>query len=95
MVAYRDGDGPGSYFQRQFAESPEERNSRIRTSRDKRALETLRGLVVALSDALTDEGPDWSNDGLDRLRRRAANALPPNECPEWLRQYRDPPVVQS
>lgn len=54
----------------------------------------LRKLVVDLSDALTDEGPDWSQDGLDNLRRSVANALG-MECPEWLMTYRDPPVVQS
>jgi hypothetical protein len=52
-------------------------------------------LIAALSDALTDEGPDWSNNGLDSLRRRVANALPPDACPDWLEPYRDPPIVAS
>ncbi len=52
-------------------------------------------LVTDLSDALTDEGPDWSNVGLDNLRRRVANMLPHDRCPEWLAEYRDPPVVND
>jgi len=82
-------------FDDQFRETPEERNDRLRDSRNKRTITTLRKLVADLSDALTDEGSDWSNDGLDNLRRRVANALPPTECPDWLADYRDPPVVSS
>jgi hypothetical protein len=29
------------------------------------------------------------------MRRRVANALPPDRLPDWLEQYRDPPMVQS
>lgn len=50
----------------------------------------LQILVRDLSDALTDEGPDWSQTGLDNLRRRVALALPGDECPDWLHQYRSP-----
>jgi hypothetical protein len=45
-------------------------------------------LIAALSDALTDEGANWSNDGLDSLRSRVANVLPPDACPDWLLPYR-------
>lgn len=82
-------------FNDQFRETPEERNDRLRESREKRTSATLRTLIRDLSDALTDEGGDWSTDGLINLRTRVANALPPTECPDWLKQYRDPPVVQS
>lgn len=51
-------------------------------------LRLLRGLVVTLSDALTDEGPDWIGDGLDRVRRRVACLLPAREVPDWLKPYR-------
>lgn len=73
----------------------DERNDALRLGHDQRAINALRTLVVALSDALTDEGPDWSNEGLDSLRHRVANAIPRGECPDWLREYRDPLVVQS
>lgn len=46
------------------------------------------GLIADLSDALADEGPAWSNGGLDDLRRRTANMLPNPMCPDWLRLYR-------
>jgi hypothetical protein len=48
-------------------------------------VERLRDLVYRLSDALTDEGPDWSSEGLARLRADAAHALP---RVEWLQPYR-------
>ena len=46
------------------------------------------GLILDLSDALCDEGPSWSNGGIDDLRRRTAEVLPDPMCPDWLRQYR-------
>lgn len=67
----------------------------LRLGRDQRAINALRTLVVALSYALTDEGPGWSNEGLDNLRRRVANAIPLDECPDWLREYRDKPAARS
>ena len=82
-------------FNDQFRETPEERNDRLRDARQKRARETLWALIADLSGGLTDEGPDWSDDGLDSLRRRVANALPPDRCPDWLAAYRDPPLVHS
>lgn len=60
---------------------------------DKKESETeiLRGLVYALSDALTDEGPDWSDIGLNNLRCRVARALPDVE---WLQPYlREPASI--
>ena len=82
-------------FNDQFRETPSERNERLRDNRLKRTLEVYRKLIADLSDALTDEGPDWSNEGLHSLRCRVANALPPAECPDWLEEYRDSPIVQS
>lgn len=56
----------------------------------------LRALVVRLSDGLTEEGPGWSTEGLDRLRRDVAFALPEDQVPEWLLRYRgaieEPPI---
>lgn len=69
-------------------ESPFERRQKI-------AQETLHKLIYDLSDALTDEGPDWSQDGLDSLRRRVVNALPPSMTEGWLDQYREAPMVRS
>ena len=79
----------------QFSESEEERNSRLRQRGYERTLETLWCLIGHLSDGLRDEGCDWSVDGLQQMRRRVANALPPDKCPDWLEQYRDPPVMVS
>ena len=53
----------------------------------------LRRLVCTLSSHLTDEGDDYSTEGLDAMRRRVANALPRSECPDWLHEYRDADVV--
>lgn len=47
-------------------------------------IERLRNLIYDLSDALTDEGPDWSDEGLYNLRRRVAEELPEIE---WLQLY--------
>lgn len=55
----------------------------------------LQTLVADLSDALTDEGDNWTHDGVDALRRRVANAVPPDQLPDWLAEHRDPAVVQS
>ena len=82
-------------FDQQFRETPDERNERLRQRRYERTLLTLWTLIADLSDDLRDEGCDWSVDGLQGMRRRVANALPPDECPDWLEQYRDPPMVQS
>jgi hypothetical protein len=49
------------------------------------------GLISDLSDALADEGPSWSNGGIDNLRRRTASVLPDPMCPDWLRPYRSSP----
>lgn len=59
--------------------------------RKRRALEKL---VCELAGDLTDEGANYSGDGLHDMRRRVANALPKDECPEWLREYRDADLVQ-
>jgi hypothetical protein len=63
--------------------------------RYQRTLEYLWRLIGDLSDDLRDEGSDYSVDGLNAMRRRVANALPPDRLPDWLEQYRDPPMVQS
>ena len=84
-------------FDRQFAESSEERNLRLRSRRDERRAVTLLTLIADLSPLLAREirADDWATGGTDSLRRRVANALPPGRCPEWLAPYRDPAVVQS
>jgi hypothetical protein len=58
-------------------------------------IDALHWLIVDLSGFLTDEGDNLTPAGLDTLRRRVANALPPTRCPEWLAPYRDPPAVRS
>ena len=73
----------------------DERNKRLIEQRDSRQIPALQKLVADLSDALTDEGPDWSFDGLHNLRCRVANMLPADIRPTWLEEYRDPPLVQS
>jgi hypothetical protein len=82
-------------FDQQFAETPAERNERRRETVRQRTIGTLQALIADLSADLTDEGPRYSEEGLDRIRRRVANALPPGKCPEWLEPFRDPPVVAS
>lgn len=46
-------------------------------------------LISDLSDALTDEGGNWSLQGLLNIRALVANTLPLEFCPDWLIQYRD------
>lgn len=60
-----------------------------------RTIQTLQNLIADLSCGLDDEGGSWTVDSLNALRRRVANALPPEKCPDWLQQFRDPPIVQS
>ena len=55
---------------------------------DEIRIETLEELVVDLSAALTDEGPDWSFEGVADLRRRVVQALPDDDRIEWLRIMR-------
>lgn len=47
----------------------------------------LRELVVRLSGALTDEGSDWSAEGLENLRTDVASTLPSNMRPDWLAPF--------
>lgn len=82
-------------FNDQFRETLTERNERLRRALHKRTLETLWGLIADLSAGLADEGPDWSVDAFLMLRKRVANALPPDKCPDWLAPYRDAPMVAS
>lgn len=82
-----------SRFNDQFRETPFERNERQRKARERRARETLWDLIAHLSAGLTDEGPDWTTGSLIELRKRVANALPPDRCPDWLNQYRDPQIT--
>jgi len=85
-------------FDQQFAKTTEERNSeywRRRARQHQRAIETLQHLIADMSSGLCDEGCDYSVDGLDQMRRRVANALPPTMCPEWLTKYRDPPLARD
>lgn len=79
----------------QFSETPEERNERQRNAREKRNKEILWNLIADLSVNLADEEHIYSVDGLNKIRKRTANALPDEMCPDWLKQYRDPPLVQS
>lgn len=48
-------------------------------------------LITRLADSLTDEGASWSNEGLDNLRRRVAKAVPLEQLPDWLHEYREVP----
>lgn len=82
-------------FNDQFRETAAERNERQRTNRLKDSIRTYQKLVHDLSDALTDEGGDWSVDGLHEMRCRVANALSPDICPDWLVKFRDPGVTGS
>jgi hypothetical protein len=82
-------------FNDQFRETLTERNERLRTGWFKERVCTYQKLVAELSDALTDEGGDWSIDGLHDLRCRVANALPLDMLPDWLRKFRDDAMVQS
>jgi len=81
-------------FDRQFAESPEERNERHRLRRQQANQEIIWKLIEDLSVSLADEGPDFTDQWLSDLRRRTANALPLHRCPDWLKQYRDPSLVR-
>lgn len=58
------------------------------------AIATLHDLVVRLSDCLTDEGADWTNEGLYRLRADVANTVPDSKLPDWLVRYRKTAVLQ-
>ena len=80
-------------FNDQFRETEDERNERIRESRQRRDVETLLRLIVDLSYCLADECDGYSTEGLAAIRRRVANALPPSMCPDWLRNYRDKVVM--
>lgn len=53
-----------------------------------REITILQKLVADLSDALQDEGVDWSDEGLRSLRQRVANTLPIGVLPDWLWGYR-------
>jgi hypothetical protein len=64
-------------------------------ARLKGTIHILQDLIAELSGGLADEGGQWSSVGLNNLRRRAANALPPDKCPDWLNDFRDPALVQS
>ena len=65
--------------------TPDEARAYTRPYHDRLMCELLTKLVVDLSDTLTDEGPNWSNEGLDRLRRRVACAVPLAQLPDWLK----------
>ena len=79
----------------QFAETQGERNERLAAKRDARRIETLINLIEDLADSLIDGGGYWTPGDLASLRRRTANALTTDRCPDWLVQYLDPPVVAS
>jgi flagellin-specific chaperone FliS len=81
-------------FDQQFAETPQERAESRTMQRFRQTIGKLQDLVADLSPALDDEGGDFSAEGLEALRRRIANALPPEKCPDWLVSYRDPAVVK-
>lgn len=53
----------------------------------------LQDLILNLSAGLTDEGSPWSDAGLNELRTRVANALPPDKRPDWLHPYADPAMT--
>lgn len=82
-------------LQDQFRETTWERNERLAKARRQRVLDTHWKLIDDLSGFLADEGMLLSIDGVEALRRRVANALPADRCPDWLSRYRDPAVVAS
>jgi hypothetical protein len=86
-------DNDWNRFNDQFRETPEERSERLRSNRLMKSIGTLQALIADLSDDLRDEGNDYSPDGLESMRRRVANALPTDKCPEWLKRYRDPAIL--
>ena len=59
----------------------------------KENISLLQDLILNLSAGLTDEGSPWSDTGLHELRRRVANALPPDKRPDWLHSYADPAMT--
>lgn len=63
--------------------------------RFRQTIECLQKLVADLSGALSDEGDDWSESGLDNMRRRVANAVPLHLLPYWMQRFRDAPVIPS
>ena len=77
------------------SETPAERNARLRENRDRNIIRHLQNLIADLAENLCDEGPDYSEDGLHKMRSRVANALPVDVCPEWLTGYRDPDGEKS
>lgn len=54
-------------------------------------IEALHLLIADLSTNLTDEGDSYFNESLHKMRRRVANALPRELCPDWLAPYRSTP----
>ncbi len=54
---------------------------------DEMRIEQLEDLVIDLAASLTDEGPDWSFEGVASLRRRVASAIPDDERIDWLKPY--------
>ena len=82
-------------FDQQFRETPQERAEDRALTRFRQTIGKLQDLIADLSDDLRDEGCDYSVDGLEEMRRRVANALPPGKRPDWLTPYADAPVVKS
>jgi len=82
-------------FNEQFRETPDERRERLTVSRLKQNIRYLQDIIETLSADLADEGPNWSAEGLEIIRRTVANALPEDRCPDWLKPFRDPKMVQS
>lgn len=93
MIEYSSNGRPK--WDDQFRETQEERNERHRERRAKENREILMVLIADLSVLLTDENDSLSIDGLADLRRRVANALPPDKCPDWLCACRDPSLTQG
>ena len=53
-----------------------------RVNREVERRREAEALVSELASALTDEGPDWSDQGLERLRRRVC-VIFPGDYPYW------------
>jgi hypothetical protein len=65
-----------------------------REERHARLVAHLTGLIADLAPVLDHDGI-WTSTQIAELRRKTANALPDEQCPEWLRSFRDPPLVHS
>lgn len=61
-----------------------------------RRMAGLHQLIADLAmEALSEEGPDWTDEGIAKMRKRVANAVPQSMLPDYFADYRDDSVVTS